>query len=284
MARTSTLRKGTNSLGWAITDCHNCQADGRDCDRQRPRCRVCINRGIHCGGYVQQLRWHVGVASRGKLNRRSLPTIKSDLVSSKKQDQGQSSDLIFVPESGVRGVKAKGLRQLQKRWTDSPAPRDTSHKDEKPLLATLDTETALDDHSQKSAMITCRSMNNIYGLSSEVAEALHFFRANFSHMPLTFSTDINPWLMCLPLAFHAPCLMDAVVAVSRRHRAHICRENERLQVLELKRRSLGTLAACLGTADLEVIVGTILALLTLDVSIISALDRFPPAEIQANNQ
>lgn len=53
---TAQTRK-SNSLAFARTDCHTCTADGVQCDRQRPQCNTCLNRGRKCGGFATPLSW-----------------------------------------------------------------------------------------------------------------------------------------------------------------------------------------------------------------------------------
>jgi hypothetical protein len=47
----------TNSLAFAKTNCHTCDAHQRQCDRKRPRCSTCSGKDILCGGYPIQLTW-----------------------------------------------------------------------------------------------------------------------------------------------------------------------------------------------------------------------------------
>jgi hypothetical protein len=42
----------------ASTDCHTCLSAKRNCQRQRPYCSTCLDRGIKCGGYATALSWH----------------------------------------------------------------------------------------------------------------------------------------------------------------------------------------------------------------------------------
>lgn len=57
----------------APDDCFTCAKRGAQCDRRRPFCSQCIDRGQECAGYKTTLTWGVGVASRGKLRGLSLP-------------------------------------------------------------------------------------------------------------------------------------------------------------------------------------------------------------------
>ncbi|KAL5355112.1 hypothetical protein BJX96DRAFT_2026 [Aspergillus floccosus] len=46
--------------------CWTCKAKRRKCDRMRPACLACNQRGIACEGYEVRLRWGSGIASRGR--------------------------------------------------------------------------------------------------------------------------------------------------------------------------------------------------------------------------
>jgi hypothetical protein len=67
MLQSSTQTRRTNSLGRAKSPCQDCQRSELPCDRARPRCFTCISNGIACKGYKMDLRWQLGVASKGNL-------------------------------------------------------------------------------------------------------------------------------------------------------------------------------------------------------------------------
>lgn len=46
--------------------CWTCKAKRRKCDRARPTCHNCSQRGVPCEGYEVRLRWGAGIASRGR--------------------------------------------------------------------------------------------------------------------------------------------------------------------------------------------------------------------------
>lgn len=54
----SRLYPRTNALGSAKTDCHTCARLREFCDRQRPRCGSCRERGRKCGGFVLDIVWN----------------------------------------------------------------------------------------------------------------------------------------------------------------------------------------------------------------------------------
>ena len=64
----------------AADDCFACQDRHTQCDRRRPYCSQCLERGKDCSGYKTTLTWGVGVASRGKLRGLALPIAKSKKV------------------------------------------------------------------------------------------------------------------------------------------------------------------------------------------------------------
>lgn len=54
-------------------DCKKCQLRRIDCDRSLPACRKCEKRSLECPGYGVIIRWAEGIASRGKLQGKSIP-------------------------------------------------------------------------------------------------------------------------------------------------------------------------------------------------------------------
>jgi hypothetical protein len=57
-----------------------CKVKHRKCDRARPSCRTCDERGVVCEGYEVRLRWGLGVASRGRFTGAEAPTASSICV------------------------------------------------------------------------------------------------------------------------------------------------------------------------------------------------------------
>ncbi|KAL3447796.1 C6 finger domain protein [Aspergillus insuetus] len=57
--------------------CWTCKVKHRKCDRARPSCRTCDERGVVCEGYEVRLRWGLGVASRGRFTGAEAPTVAS---------------------------------------------------------------------------------------------------------------------------------------------------------------------------------------------------------------
>ncbi|EXJ66881.1 uncharacterized protein A1O5_10076 [Cladophialophora psammophila CBS 110553] len=74
----------TNSLAFAKSNCHNCEAIGLHCDRQRPRCTTCQQAGRLCQGYSMQLTWHRNhsAADKPPKVRATLSQARVDTVAS----------------------------------------------------------------------------------------------------------------------------------------------------------------------------------------------------------
>ncbi|CAF9927815.1 MAG: hypothetical protein GOMPHAMPRED_004502 [Gomphillus americanus] len=81
-------RKRRTTATKAADDCFACQDGHLPCDRRRPYCTPCIDRGKTCSGYKTTLTWGVGVASRGKLRGLSLPVAKQQ----KTEDTARKKD------------------------------------------------------------------------------------------------------------------------------------------------------------------------------------------------
>ena len=75
----------------AADDCFACQESHTACDRRRPYCTQCIDRGKTCSGYKTTLTWGVGVASRGKLRGLSLPVAKSKKENAASKESSKKS-------------------------------------------------------------------------------------------------------------------------------------------------------------------------------------------------
>ncbi|OJJ68035.1 hypothetical protein ASPBRDRAFT_47547 [Aspergillus brasiliensis CBS 101740] len=57
--------------------CWTCKSRRRKCDRARPTCQVCAERGLACEGYDVRLRWGTGIASRGRFTGADAPAESS---------------------------------------------------------------------------------------------------------------------------------------------------------------------------------------------------------------
>lgn len=66
-------KRRRNPATGAANDCFTCSSQNARCDRKRPYCTPCLDKGKDCAGYKTTLTWGVGVASRGKLRGLSLP-------------------------------------------------------------------------------------------------------------------------------------------------------------------------------------------------------------------
>ena len=90
----------------AADDCFACQDRHTSCDRRRPYCTQCLDRGKDCSGYKTTLTWGVGVASRGKLRGLALPIPKSRKVAP-------------VEDSKVGSKKSNGNTSAQSKSRNS---------------------------------------------------------------------------------------------------------------------------------------------------------------------
>ncbi|CAK7197398.1 hypothetical protein SEUCBS139899_000044 [Sporothrix eucalyptigena] len=102
-------------------------------------------------------------------------------------------------------------------------------------------------------------------LSKQCGDMLTYYQLQFSPtVMLTFHVHVNPWQMSLPMSFDVPCLMDGIVALSRRHHAHICQQAEDVEVLVLKDRALRTFRFSLHTVGTAALLATVLTLVALE--------------------
>lgn len=68
-----------NSLGSAKDSCFTCSELKLECDRQRPRCFVCMQNQVKCRGYKLDLSWQSGVAAKGNLKGWQYPASESPI-------------------------------------------------------------------------------------------------------------------------------------------------------------------------------------------------------------
>ncbi|KAK8196008.1 hypothetical protein M8818_007159 [Zalaria obscura] len=269
--------KRTNSLGWAQSDCHACTSSGRYCDRRRPRCDACTDQDLTCPGYVQALNWNRGSHTQTRLPasklspRRAVFTfVQEDGTKTghkrrklSRQDSKSAVETPTVVKSAVEGCPkgsraTGGLSQL-----DDVPP--TFEDDLQVLGLSLLLQSVSEARSpQNHGMLVQWSPSNIYQLSYGVRELLSFYESRFSVTTITFDADVNPWKACLPLVYGVPCLLDAAVAIAKRHQAHLENRAEELEVLELKDRALCSFAANIGTLSCEAMVGASLLLIGLE--------------------
>ena len=86
--------------------CAMCRKKSRRCDRARPICGRCTERGLECGGYPEKFRF-CGLASRGKWKNRDAPT--EDLTT-------PSADVLWP--QGKRQVKSESPRSKRQTQVD----------------------------------------------------------------------------------------------------------------------------------------------------------------------
>lgn len=69
--------------------CWTCKRRRRACDKARPTCQNCTQRGLDCEGYEVRLRWGNGIASRGQFTGADKP-LKDSVPS---RPKGRQRDL-----------------------------------------------------------------------------------------------------------------------------------------------------------------------------------------------
>jgi hypothetical protein len=74
-----------------ILDCRVCNRRRIKCDRATPSCNKCIKKKLTCPGYGVILNWEWGVASRGKLARKTIPSLSPVTASSSGTSDGLPS-------------------------------------------------------------------------------------------------------------------------------------------------------------------------------------------------
>ena len=289
-------RKRTNSLGWAHSDCHTCAAEHFVCDRRRPRCDACTTRGLLCGGYVQVLNWQPGVASRGKMKGRQLKVETSSLLNGR-NDVVKPAAFLFVHEQGL-GERIPAKRRKSRAQLSTPLDstvstpvierRRTSQNYMPPLVLPPPARNDSDDRTVATPISPARKdddrlqiklprpMGSLYPVSHKVGELLSFYVWQFARTTITCDVRMNPWQCSIPMAYETLCLMNAVTALSWRHRAHCLNSSEGQEVTEMKCRALALFRAGMQTIPCEALIATTLALIGLEVCSPYCLCTFEP--------
>lgn len=125
MQQSSTQTGRTNSLGRAKSPCQDCQQSGLLCDRARPICFTCISNGTACRGYKMDLRWQLGVASKGNLAGFSYPAPTVVTASFDIQDQN------VCKKRRWRGKTSKATGDRHFRFVESNSTDKLGRKSKK---------------------------------------------------------------------------------------------------------------------------------------------------------
>lgn len=94
--------------------CANCERRRIRCDFKRPNCNKCSRKGLECPGYSRQLKWINGVAARGHLQGRSVPTRASHPGSQKAAPEATSGCSDHQESRGVDPTVSLHMENLAK--------------------------------------------------------------------------------------------------------------------------------------------------------------------------
>lgn len=280
---------------------------------------MCTTSGVHCHGYAQKLAWQSGLASRGKMTRKTFSVPADDESANQKRKTRCPTTFAFVQENGIKRRKTKPQAQATGRTFEPNRrlPKDVnSPKVQSPTISTpleigqtlelaaspfthqsleeysttvmeqpqqhindsvelAETPESLDSPSTPNSppsdqhdMVIHRKMTTFYPLHHHESEILDFYTWRFSMLPITFDMQVNPWQMCLPMAFESPCLMNAVFALGKKYRGLLMHEAEDFEALQFKNKSLNAFILLVQdlTATPALLIATILALVSIDVS------------------
>ena len=117
----------------AADDCFACQDRHTSCDRRRPYCTQCLDRGKDCSGYKTTLTWGVGVASRGKLRGLALPIPKSRKVDPVEQTKGDGKK---STTNGQSKSRRNTVDSIKKESITEHSPSNSSPSNKRTSLST----------------------------------------------------------------------------------------------------------------------------------------------------
>ncbi|RVX73165.1 hypothetical protein B0A52_02292 [Exophiala mesophila] len=267
-------------------------------------CNMCITSSVHCHGYAQKLAWQSGLASRGKMTRKTFKIPADEDSANQTRKTRCPTTFAFVQENGIKRRKTKAQVHGTRRALEPTHrhPRDfTSPTVLSPRIPTmLEIDQDLEDHgttmieqSQQDVngpielpetpefvesstpssppvdqrdLVIHRQLTTFYPLHHHESEILDFYKWRFSSLPITFEMQVNPWQMFLPMAFESPCLLNAVFALGKKYRGLLMHEAEDLEALQFKNKSLNAFIDLVQdlTANPALLIATILALVSID--------------------
>ncbi|EED21164.1 aminotransferase, putative [Talaromyces stipitatus ATCC 10500] len=195
--------------------CYECSRRRIDCDRQQPTCQKCETKGLACSGLDIRYRFNGGLASRGKLVGKSIPTILSY--------GGEASP---VAESSSIEVKSRHSRQegerhdLQETYTprkgdklrtQSRSPRMTRHL----LSITVRNNDQQREGNDSPAVQIGIALSHVDGKTQYL---MQYFAEHIAPAATVINRGFNGFRdLLLPYAETDPFVRGAIAAVSRQH-------------------------------------------------------------------
>lgn len=110
----------------AADDCFACRDRRTSCDRRRPYCTQCLDRGKDCSGYKTQLTWGVGVASRGKLRGLALPIPQSRKVDPVEDPKGNGRKSSSSTKTEPKNSSADSVKKESSKDYNFSTPTPTT--------------------------------------------------------------------------------------------------------------------------------------------------------------
>ncbi|KAK1993440.1 hypothetical protein LX36DRAFT_252051 [Colletotrichum falcatum] len=190
--------------------CHNCRRRRLRCDRSYPHCHKCTTAGQDCLGYGKLFRWTEGVASRGKLARRTTITFSADTTA-----------------TTTNSSRASSLEPTSSASTSTSAPV----RHHQPSSASAESgSTALVVSGLRPAGVEIQSAP--WTLVDPLFQGVeHHYRHYLSYFTTRVCRDLvswdlpdrNPFRSLIPLTKAHPLLQHIIVAASAAHMSNLSR-------------------------------------------------------------
>ncbi|KAF4778917.1 hypothetical protein HER10_EVM0012396 [Colletotrichum scovillei] len=165
-----------------LKGCANCERRRIRCDRRRPHCAKCDKKRLSCPGYDRRLRWVEGVAARGHLRGRTVPTRPS------------SEDKAAFREEDSKDI-----------FTESPQLHKI--KDFTTSVVILNAPTA-------QASQACEYPDSLTRVFMD------YYRRNLAGLMVWMDSDQNHYrTQVVPLAANQPAIGFAIMAFAAQHGA-----------------------------------------------------------------
>ncbi|KAG6016740.1 hypothetical protein E4U54_000500 [Claviceps lovelessii] len=134
--------------------CWTCKAKRFQCDRTRPHCLMCTQKGFKCEGYEMRLKWGTGIASRGRFAGASQP-VETAIPP---RPKGRHRDLLREERRREAAARASsdGGRPVTSSGSESSTPPSYSGS----AVAATRSAQQVNDHAEQEPQVPVRQAAN----------------------------------------------------------------------------------------------------------------------------
>lgn len=187
-------------------DCRVCNRRRIKCDRTTPSCKKCDSRNLACPGYGLKLNWDWGLASRGKLAGKRLPSVSSTVAEKPKElISGSILSTESAPCSGESSIFRVQGGESNATATSIVSYQHSRHVDINPLLC-LPSSLLQDNISRR---------------------LFHHYEQFIAASMVWVDSDTNPWrTVMIPMALQSPSLLISILALAAEHLSVVSNQDD----------------------------------------------------------